>query len=79
MFTFSHIGTGQNPQNFEMTSQIDTPEHYSTMTDMTSNSITIPPRNIMPNPYMANIMLFFNPLIASNMNMMINQPMARTR
>ena len=30
----------------------------------------------MLHPYMANMMPFFNPLIASNMNMMINQPMA---
>ena len=34
MFTFSNIGTGQNPQNFEMTSQIDTPKNYLTATDM---------------------------------------------
>ena len=53
-----------------MTSQIDTPKHYSTMTDMAPNLITIPLMNIILNPFMANMMLFFNPLIESNMNMM---------
>ena len=48
------------------------------MTDMAPNSITIPSMNIMLNPYMANMIPFFNFLIASNMNMMINQPKART-
>ena len=78
MFPFSHIGTGQNPQNFEMNSQMDTLKQYSTMNDMTPNSITFPPTNTMLNPYMANMMPFFNPFIASNMSMMINQLMART-
>ena len=63
MFTFSHIGTGQNHQNFEMNSQMDTLKHYSIMTDMAPNSITFPPTNIMLNPYMANMIPFFNPLI----------------
>ena len=49
MFAFSHIGTGQN---FEMTSQMDTSKHYSTMTGTAPDSITISPTNIMPNPYM---------------------------
>ena len=59
MFKFSQIGTGQNPRNFEMISQMDIPKRYSTITDMPLIQYS------SYEYYMTNMMSFFNPLIGS--------------